>query len=496
MKKYLSKIGALALATLMLLAFSSCAVAEGDNNSPRNNTLRVYTWFDYQYDNGDNDSLEHDFNEYYRELSGNPNFNVEFTYFSTVEEMLTKIETGKEDFDLACPSDYMIQQMLSKDLLKPIDIDRLENYGNLSPFIVDSHNTFEAAAKKEGDTNTYSVSYMWGTMGTLYNADRMTDQQKQSLAKDWSQFFDEQNRGKVLIKDSMRDTYVLASIVANLEKLQGFTPGSLEHLNAVTEVINDVSIENVLATEKVLNDMKKAVNVAFEVDDGKTEMAVGKRWMNLAWSGDAIWAILEAKQQHNANLAYAIPKIGSNLWFDGWVIPKYAVNTDAAHAFLDFILDSDVAIANMEYIGYTSGVATPAVAEWICGENEDGNGLADGYEEEGEIFPGLGYKDDVDMSYFFADGLVDNAEHFSVPTFMYPSKSEIAVCAIMRDFGDQTILVSNMWARMKTSSLTGLLIAVGVILLLVIIAAITLYIIKKIKAPKKKAAKQLTPYRR
>lgn len=479
---------------VLCLLFSLCLIClpfAGCGDSPVNaqtaatrvsarsrDVLKIYTWSDYQYEN-----LENDFNQYYRMLSGNPNFNVQFTFFSTAEEMLTKIETGKEDFDLACPSDYIIQQMMTKKLLLPIDTSKLNNYANLSDFIVQKHNEFEADVKSPDDQNTYSVSYMWGTMGILYNTKVF---EKEQLQNGWDAFFDPENRGKVLIKDSMRDTYVMAAIQANKDVLKSYTPGTQEYLNKVTEIINNVDNDNLTLVEAILKQMKSQVKPAFEVDEGKSFMAKGDFSLNFAWSGDAIWAIQEAFD-NKIQLAYLIPKIGSNIWFDGWVIPKYAQNLDAAHAFIDFVLQSDVAIKNMDYIGYTSGVATREVAEWLSGTTDDGNHLGDG----------IGYENDIDLSYFFGNKF--DATHLRIPSFMYPSSEDISVCAIMKNFGDRTSAVATMWSRLKSGA--GSMTTVLIVLFSVIAAGMIAFfifhsVIPKLKKKKKKDQKQLQAYRR
>ena len=191
--------------------------------------------------------------------------------------------------------------------------------------------------------------------------------------------------------------------------------------------------------------MQAKENIAgWEVDFGKEEMTKGKAWMNLSWSGDAQWAIDEAASV-NVTLQYVVPQEGSNVWFDGWCIPKYAQNTKAASYFINYMCMPENAILNMEEIGYVSVIASPEVMEW-----------ADDDEIEAT----------ADLTYFFGE----EATAVHANQVLYPDLAVIQRCALMHDCGEQTKDMIEMWNRVKGDNLSWTMIAVIAILLVAIVA--------------------------
>lgn len=156
-------------------------------------------------------------------------------------------------------------------------------------------------------------------------------------------------------------------------------------------------------------------------------MTKNKAWLNMTWSGDAIWAIEEA-QGVGVDLDYVVPSEGSNIWFDGWVIPKYAKNVKAASYFINFMCRPDIALRNMDFCGYVSSVATPEIFE-------------------AKLDTTLTYRSN--LSYFFGPG------HDSVPInkIQYPDEAVVARCAMIRDFGHKTKDVLDIWSRIKGDNL-------------------------------------------
>ena len=143
--------------------------------------------------------------------------------------------------------------------------------------------------------------------------------------------------------------------------------------------------------------------------------------MNMSWSGDAQWAIEEAAEI-GVELEYSIPKEGSSVWFDGWVIPKYAQNTKAASYFINFMCKPENAVRNMEVTGYVSVIGGEEVLE----------GMQDSEEYEA-----------IDASYFFGE----SADSVCLNPIMYPDKQTIERCAMMHDTDTEALL--KMWARVK-----------------------------------------------
>jgi len=404
-------------AITLLFAIGAATAAD------REHTLKIYNWADYI----DEDVLSQ-FQEWYKEQTGEE---VEIIYqlFDINEIMLAKIERGKEDFDVVCPSEYIIERMLRNDLLLPIDKDfgDTPNYidSNISPYIVDRFNMIDGSGK---NANDYAVGYMWGTTGLLYNTKYVTAEQ----ASSWSILQDEQFRKKIFIKDAFRDVY--SPILVYLKR-DAIDRGEV----TMDEVMYDASDESIALVEEFLKRAKRNV-AGWEADFGKEMMTKEKAYINLTWSGDAVWAIEEAADV-GVTLDYYVPDEGSNVWFDGWVIPKYAKNIKAARYFINYMCRADVALKNMDAIGYVSAVATPEVLEAKIDDSLE-NG--------------------VDASYFFGEG----AENVKIDAVLYPDRKVIERCAMMHDSGARTEQMLEMWARVKGEVVKPwVLIVIGITLL-------------------------------
>ena len=178
----------------------------------------------------------------------------------------------------------------------------------------------------------------------------------------------------------------------------------------------------------------------WEADFGKEMMTKNKTWLNLTWSGDAVWAIDEANAV-GVELDYKVPREGSNIWYDGWVIPKYSRNVKAASYFINYLCQPEIAMRNMDAIGYVSAVATPEIME----------AKIDTTIEERS-----------DLSYFF--GEIKGADSLQINPVQYPDRKIVERCAMIRDFGDRTELVLEMWSRVKGDNLNT-----GIVLLLSLI---------------------------
>lgn len=420
MKKLLLIIGA-------VLLLSGCYNSE----TSRDKILKIYNWADYIGEN-----VLEDFQTYYKEQTGE-DIHIVYQTFDINEIMLTKIEKGHEDFDVVCPSEYIIERMLKKDLLLPIDTNFAHSpdyIQNVSPFIRDQIDKLSQWGKS---ANRYAVCYMWGTAGLLYNRAYVTD----SDASSWSCLWDRKYAGKILMKDSYRDAYGTAIIYAHSQELEN---GSI----TVEDLMNDYSPSAMKIVEKYLKDLKPNI-AGWEADFGKEMMTKEKAYLNMTWSGDAIWAIEEAKSV-GVDLDYVVPKEGSNIWYDGWVIPKYSKNPKAASYFINFMCRSDIALRNMDFCGYVSSIATPEIMEE-------------------KIDTTLDYY--VDLSYFFGP----DADSIQIDRVQYPDKEVIERCAMIRDFGDKTKEVLDIWSRIKGDNL-----GVGItILIFVIIIAMSGWMIYK-----------------
>ena len=368
--------------------------------------LKVYNWADYI-----DEELIDEFEEWYEEETGE---SVEIIYqtFDINETMLSKIEFGQEDYDVVCPSDYIIERMLKKDLLLPLERDfgsTPDYLDNVGPYIKEKLSQIEGNGK---NANDYCVAYMWGTVGLIYNPKYVSDEE----TKSWDVLRNPAYAGKVLMKDAFRDVYTSLLIALNKEAIDR---GEKD----LVSIPFDISEESISMVEEYLNSFRESV-CGWEADFGKEQMTKELAWINLSWSGDAQWAIDEASEM-GMELRYTIPETGSSVWFDGWVIPKYAKNVKAARYFINFMCKPENAIRNMDMTGYVSAIGGSEVLESMTDTEEF---------------------DPIDVSYFFGE----DADSVCINPVMYPDKAIIERCGMMHDTGTEELL--KMWSRVKGDS--------------------------------------------
>lgn len=414
-------------------------------------TLKVYNWQDYIDDGTDDDgnivttSVIDMWIEDYKQRTG---VTVEVVYdtFETNETMLNTLKTGKSQYDLVCPSDYAIQKMIKDDMLEKFDTSKLPTYNKYgSPYL---KGLFE-----QNNWTEYSVPYMWGTVGLLYDPEVFTEE----LVSSWDIMWNTEYRKLATTKDSVRDTYFVGVMHVYQNELNNlrndYLNGTItrEYYNKQINIImNRIDDETLRLVENDLKIMKENI-FGLEVDSGKSDMVSGKISMNLAWSGDAVYSMDLAEEEDDKILAYSVPLEGSNVWYDGWVMPKGA-NVELATDFVDFLSKPEIAVLNMNKIGYTSAIAGEAVLDMI----DDWYGAE---SDETAV--------EVDLTYFFGDTveldengkvLVTVDEHYIGRQFtaQYPDYEIITRCGVMEDFGDQNQAVLEMWANFKSNELTPL----------------------------------------
>ena len=406
-------IGVVALAAILL---TSCV------GNDRAHQLKVLNWADYI-----DEDVKENFEQWYYEQTGE---RVELVYetFDINETALTKIEVGHEDYDVFCPSEYIIERMLKKDLLVPIQKtmipDSIYYFDNISPFVMNKFQQMSPSVNVH--VNDYTCGYMWGTTGFIYNPQYVNREDLMT----WGAVLNPKFENRILMKDAFRDVYSVLVLYAFRDELAAGTVNR-------DELVRNITQPRVDAVKEILLQAKKQI-CGWEVDFGKEEMTKGKAWMNLSWSGDAQFAIEEAEEV-GVMLDYVVPQEGSNVWFDGWVIPKYAKNVKAATFFIDYMCRADNALANMDEIGYVSCAGGPFAAATILEAQND--------EEE--------WPETVDASYFFGEEpilvngeLLDpHALHLN-PVY-YADKSIIDRCALMHDAGDAQEMLLEMWNEVK-----------------------------------------------
>lgn len=303
---------------LMFCAFLSTLLTGCVNSGGENGEVIVYNWGEY---------IDPETIDMFEEETG---IKVVYDEFETNEIMYPKVEAGATAYDVICPSDYMIQKLIDNDLLSEINFDNIPNIKNIGQQYLDQSREFDPE-------NKYSVPYCFGTVGILYNK-TMVDGPIES----WSVLWDETYTDNILMQDSVRDAFMVSL------KLNGYSMNTLDETEL--ETAKDTLIE------------QKPLVQAYVIDQVRDKMIGGEAALGVIYSGEAIYT-----QRENADLAYVIPKEGTNVWIDSWVIPKNAPNKENAEAFINFMCREDIALMNFEYITYS----TPNTAAQALIEDED-----------------------------------------------------------------------------------------------------------------------------
>ncbi|HHT57671.1 MAG TPA: ABC transporter substrate-binding protein [Herbinix luporum] len=306
MKKYLS----LSTILIVIALLTGCSSNNGEK-------VYVYNWGEY---------IDPETIELFEEETG---IKVIMDEFDTNEEMYPKIQAGAINYDVVCPSDYMIQKMIENDLLYELNFDNIPNIKYIDPKHLENSEEFDPG-------NKYSVPYCWGTVGILYNK-TMVDEPVDS----WGIIFDEKYSGEILMMDSVRDAFGIA----------------LKYLGYDLNSTNEAELEEA----KALLQKQYPLVQAYVVDQVRDKMIGDEAALGVIYSGEAIYT-----SRKNPNLEYVVPKEGSNVWIDSWVIPKNSKNKENAEAFINFMCDPEIALMNFEYITYSS----PNLGAWELIEDE------------------------------------------------------------------------------------------------------------------------------
>lgn len=303
---------------LMFCVFLSALLTGCGSSGGENGEVIVYNWGEY---------IDPETIDMFEEETG---IKVVYDEFETNEIMYPKVEAGATAYDVICPSDYMIQKLIDNDLLSEINFDNIPNIKNIGQQYLEQSREFDPE-------NKYSVPYCFGTVGILYNK-TMVDGPIES----WSVLWDEKYADNILMQDSVRDAFMV-SLKLNRYSMNTLDPNELE-------IAKNTLIE------------QKPLVQAYVIDQVRDKMIGGEAALGVIYSGEAIYT-----QRENADLAYVIPKEGTNVWIDSWVIPKNAPNKENAEAFINFMCRDDIALMNFEYITYS----TPNTAAQALIEDED-----------------------------------------------------------------------------------------------------------------------------
>ena len=275
--------------------------------------LYVYNWGEY---------IDEDVISQFEEETG---ITVVYDLFETNEEMYPVIEAGAVNYDVVCPSDYMIQKMRENDLLAELNFDNIPNIAQIDPAYMEMSQAFDPE-------NKYSVPYCWGTVGILYNT-RLLDELGVPAPTKWADLWDERLSGEILMQDSVRDAFMVAL------KKDGYS-------------MNSESKDELEQAKQELLDQKPLVQ-AYVIDQVRDKMIGGEAAVGVIYSGEMLYIQDEvANLGLDYDLEYVIPEEGTNLWLDSWVIPKNAKNKENAEKWIDFMCRPEIAKANFEYITY------------------------------------------------------------------------------------------------------------------------------------------------
>jgi spermidine/putrescine transport system permease protein len=312
------QIGTAVVSAVLILFSGYYTVTELIMADSIENEIYVYNWGEY---------IDPEVIEEFEEETG---ITVHYEEFETNEEMYTVVAKGARNYDVICPSDYMIEKMIENDLLAELDYDNIPNIVNIGSQYLKSAEGFDPG-------NLYSVPYCWGTVGIMYNT-KMVDEPVTS----WSVLFDEKYKKKILMQNSVRDAFCVA----------------LKYLGYSLNTLNERELSE--ATNLLI--AQKPLVQAYVVDQVRDKMIKNAAALGVIYSGEAIYM-----QRENPDLEYVVPDEGSNVWIDGWVIPSNCRNKEGAEAWINYMCRADVALKNFDYITYS----TPNEAARELIEDED-----------------------------------------------------------------------------------------------------------------------------
>lgn len=243
---------------------------------------------------------------------------IKYEEYESPEEMYTKYKAGSIDYDLLCTSDYMIEKLIKESEVLEMNYDNIPEYKNIDTGIVDASAAFDPEHK-------FTLPYFYGTVGILYN----TDYVDASEVTTWDVLWDLKHNGQIIMPNSVRDCFLVP----------------LKQLGYSLNTTDETRLRE--AQNKLFK--QKSLVYAYYVDETADQMAAGNAHLAVVYSGEAAYA-----QSLVDNLAYSVPKEGSNLWIDSWFIPKTCKNKENAEKFLDFLCREDIAALNFDYVYYAT----------------------------------------------------------------------------------------------------------------------------------------------
>lgn len=295
----------LGMCMVTLCACSQNTAADASVEEPSEQSLTVFNYGEY---------LDPVMIEKFTKETG---IKINYEEASTPEEMYTKYISGGISYDLLCTSDYMVKRLIDEGEVQSVNYRAMENFANIDPEFLKLSENFDPG-------NKYSLPYFWGTVGILYNTKLV-----KSPVDSWDVLFNGDYKGQIIMQDSMRDSFMVAL------KYLGYS-------------MNTKDEDKIREAADLLKKQKSDVE-SYLVDEARDEVVAENAVMAVVYSGEAYLG-----HSYNPDLAYVVPKEGSDLWVDSWVVTKNCKNMEAAEKFLDFLCREDVGMANFEYIYYST----------------------------------------------------------------------------------------------------------------------------------------------
>lgn len=299
--------GSVAVAAILIIFSVKYAFTDVFFKKSSSDEIYVYNWGEY---------IDPEVIELFEKETG---ITVNYEEFETNEEMYTIVAKGARVYDVVCPSDYMVQKMIENNLLAEVNYDNIPNLHYIGKQYMESAEGFD-----EG--NKYCVPYCWGTVGIMYNK-KMIDED--DVIDSWGVLFEPKYKNQILMQNSVRDAYCVA----------------LAYLGYDINTLNENELKE--ATDLLVS--QKPLVQAYVVDQVRDKMIKNTAALGVIYSGEAIYM-----QRENSDLEYVVPKEGSNVWIDGWVIPNNCRNKEGAEAWINFLCRPEIALMNFDYITYST----------------------------------------------------------------------------------------------------------------------------------------------
>ena len=303
---------------------------EGQADAQGDNVVMVYNAGEY---------IDPEVPKLFEEETG---IKVIYDTFETNEEMYPVIQAGGVVYDAVCPSDYMIEKMMQNHLLQEVDFNNVPNIKEIGKDYMKMCEQFDPG-------NKYVVPYTTGTVGILYNK-KMLDDLGVPYPTKWADLWNPKLKGEILMQDSVRDAFMVAL------KKEGHS------MNTVSDAELDEALQDLIKQKPLVQ--------AYVVDQVRDKMIGEEAAVGVIYSGEILYVQGELEGT-DVEIDYAIPEEGTNVWFDGWVIPWNAKHKENAEKWMDFLCRPDIAAKNFEYITYpTPNVGALALLDKSYTENK------------------------------------------------------------------------------------------------------------------------------